>query len=67
MELRLLAKDTQSGKDCCKAVYLATPTVLAFQGPTVDDDDLVNVLPGERGVYVDLAIVRAALEALDQM
>lgn len=68
MKLTLLAKDLNSGKAGCKAVYLATPpTVLAFQGPTVDPADMLNVLPGEGGVYVDVEIVRAALAALDQM
>src|SRR5262249_54216401 len=67
MTLRLLAKDLESGKDGCKSVYLATPKVMAFQGPTVDPSELVNVLPGEGGVYVDVDIVRAALAAFDAL
>jgi hypothetical protein len=67
VELTLLAKDTNSGMDGCKSVYLASPTLLAFQGPTVDPADMLNVLPGEGGVYVDVEIVRAALAAFDQM
>lgn len=67
MELTLLAKEDKSGKDGCKSVYLAGPGLLAFQGPTVDPADMRNVLAGEAGVYVELEIVRAALEALDQM
>jgi hypothetical protein len=64
MKLKLLAKDTDSGKAGCPSVYLAEDGSLVVQGHLLDsatEDNLLNVLPGEGAVRIDPNIVRAAL------
>jgi hypothetical protein len=67
MELTLLAKDLESGKAGCKSVYLAENGKLVIQGNVLDQAtkaNLLNVLPGEGAVEIDVDIVRAALARL---
>jgi hypothetical protein len=64
MKLKLLAKDTDSGKAGCPSVYLAEDGSLVVQGHLLDsatEDNLLNVLPGEGAVRIDPNILRAAL------
>jgi hypothetical protein len=63
-ELRLLAKDEESGKAGCPSVYLAEDGSLVVQGLLLDsatEGNLLNVLPGEGAVRIEPGIVRAAL------
>jgi hypothetical protein len=67
MELTLLAKDLTSGKDGCLSVYLGENGKLVIQGNQVDAAtraNLLNFLPGEGAVEIDVDIVRAALAKL---
>lgn len=68
MKLTMLYKDPSSGTGGCPSVYLAEDGGLVFQGHDLDADtegNLLNVLPGESAVRIDLDIVRGALAAYD--
>ena len=67
MDLTLLAKDVDSGREGCKSVYLAENGRLVIQAPLVDQAtkaNLLNLLAGEGAVEIDVDIVRAALATL---
>lgn len=67
MDLTLLAKDQDSGYEGCKSVYLAANGKLVIQGDLLDSAtmaNLLNFLPGEGAVEIDIEIVRAAMRAL---
>lgn len=67
MELTLLAKDVQSGKQGCLSVYLDEEGWLVIQGNLLDPAtqiNLLNVLPGEGAVRIKPEIVREALALL---
>ena len=67
MDLTLLAKDLESGKAGCKSVYLGENDKLVIQGDLLDEAttaNLLNFLPGEGAVEIDVSIVRAALAQL---
>lgn len=67
MDLTLLAKDPDSGFEGCKSVYLADNGKLVIQGDLLDaatTAHLLNFLPGEGAVEIDVSIVRAALAHL---
>jgi len=60
----MLAKDPGSGDDGCPALYLHHGR-FTVQAPEVTTDNLVNVLPGESAVSIDIGTVRRALAAYD--
>lgn len=67
MELTLLAKDVESGKNGCPSVYLDEEGLLVIQGGTLDvatRTNLINMLPGEDAVRIKPDIVREALANL---
>lgn len=67
MELKLLAKDNNSGGNGCPSVYLADSGELVIQGLTVDSatfGNLANVLPGESAVCIAADVVSDALSQL---
>ena len=67
MDLTLLAKDQNSGRDACPSVYLAENGKLVIQGNLLDAAtraNLLNFLAGEGAVTIDVSIVRAALTQL---
>lgn len=67
MKLTLLAKDPDSGFEGCKSVYLAENGKLVIQADLINEAtkaNLLNFLPGEGAVEIDVGIVRAALAAL---
>lgn len=67
MDLHLLAKDLNSGFEGCPSVYQASNGKLVIQGDLLDaatQANLLNFLPGEGAVEIDVEIVRAALAAL---
>ncbi len=63
----MLAKDGTSGDDGCPSVYVEDGQLIV-QGPEVCGADLaglVNVLPGESAVRIDINVVREALARYD--
>ncbi len=67
MDLTLLAKDAQSGKNGCPSVYFAEDGSLVIQGNLLDAAtaaNLLNVLPGEGAVSIKPEVVREALACL---
>jgi hypothetical protein len=67
VELTLLAKDVESGKNGCPSVYLDEEGLLVIQGGTLDvatRTNLINMLPGEDAVRIKPDIVREALANL---
>jgi hypothetical protein len=64
VELRKLAKDSESGKTGCQIMYLAADGMLVVQGDEVDARtraNLENLLPGEAAVRIKPEIVIEAL------
>lgn len=64
MELTLLAKTYESGRDGCPSVYFAEDGWLVVQGDVLDSStqaNLLNVLPGEGAVRIKPGVVREAL------
>lgn len=67
MKLTLLAKDVQSGKNGCPAVYLDEEGMLVIQGSALDPAtwaNVLSVLAGEGAVRIKTEIVRDALARL---
>lgn len=65
MNLTMLAKSFESGKNGCPSVYIADDGKTAvIQGNILDDDTaskMQNVLPGEAGVSIDFDVLEAAV------
>ncbi len=67
MELTLLAKENESGKNGCPSIYFADDGTFVVQGNLLDaatEENLLNVLPGEGAVSIKIEIVREALARL---
>jgi hypothetical protein len=67
MELTLLAKDRDSGREGCPSVYFAEDGSLVIQGDLLDSAtqaNLLHMLPGEGAVRIKPEIVREALARL---
>ncbi|ANY08063.1 hypothetical protein [Pseudonocardia sp. HH130630-07] len=64
MNLRLLAKDENSGRAGCPSVYIDDDGWAVVQGPEVETrtrEALVNLLPGETGVRIAPSVLAAAV------
>ena len=65
-QLKLLAKDPNSGRTGCKSVYIDEDGSAVVLAPEVDADtaaQLENRLPGEVGVRLEPEILAAAVDA----
>ncbi len=62
MRLVLLAKDEQSGEKKCPSVHDdLDSTDFVLVGPTVDDAEIENVLPGEAVIRINREVVIEAV------
>jgi hypothetical protein len=67
MKTILLAKDRSSGNGGCPSVHMREDGMAVVQAPEVDADtfgQLPNVLPGERGVYIEPGVILAAADEI---
>jgi hypothetical protein len=67
MRTTLLAKDRSSGNGGCPSVHWREDGKAVVQAPEVDADtfsQLPNVLPGERGVYIEPEVILAAADEI---
>jgi hypothetical protein len=61
----MLSKDAGSGGTGCPSIYLAENGDFVVQGRVLDaatEQNLLNVLPGERGVFISAAVLLEAAE-----
>lgn len=67
MKVAFLCKDDASGDGGCPSAYLREDGMVVIQAPEVDPDtlgNLLDVLPGERAVYMNPAVILRAAEMI---